>query len=206
MDKRPDWWKKLMINSSKINQNFLKDNFITEFDDQYKVIRNIRSKKIDIMNKNWLIYDAKIYKNNVYEIKPLIQIETNFDYKRIQSLYSNLSSLNIFQLYELRENYKKLNYSFTEVELQLLKLISYPIYLVLMTIFSALIMFNIKRFDSSTFKISLGLFFSVIIYYLNNFFFVLGSTERMPLVISVFTPLIFLTLINSFMIFKINEK
>ena len=54
------------------------------------------------MNKNWLIYDAKIYKNNVYETKP-IQIETNFDYKRIQSLYSNLSSLNIFQLYELRK-------------------------------------------------------------------------------------------------------
>ena len=71
--------KKLMINSSKINQNFLNDNFITEFDDQYKVVRNIRSKKIDIMNKNWLIYDAKIYKNNVYETKPLIQIETNFD-------------------------------------------------------------------------------------------------------------------------------
>ncbi len=198
--------KILIINSSKIDQNFLVNNFITEFDDQYNVVKNIKSKKIDILNKNWLVFDAKIYNKNNYEIIPVIQIETNFDYKRIQSLYSNLSSLNIFQLYELRENYKRLNYSFTEVELQLLKLISYPIYLVLMTIFSALIMFKIKRFDSSTFKISLGLFLSVIIYYFNNFFFVLGSTERMPLVISVFIPLIFLTLINSFMILRINEK
>ena len=51
---------------------------------------------------------------------------TNFDYKRIQSLYSNLSSLNIFQLYELRENYKKLNYSLIEIDLQIIKLVSYP--------------------------------------------------------------------------------
>ena len=50
---------------------------------------------------------------------------TNFNYKRIQSLYSNLSSLNFLGLYELRENYKKLNYSLTEIDIQLLKLISY---------------------------------------------------------------------------------
>ena len=48
--------------------------------------------------------------------------------KRIQNLFSNLSSLNFFELYELRKNYKKLNYSITDVNLQILKLISYPIY------------------------------------------------------------------------------
>ena len=39
-------------------------------------------------------------------------------------------------------------------------------------------MFNTKKFKSNTFKISIGLFFSVIIYYLNNFFNVMGSTEK----------------------------
>ena len=198
--------KILIIHSSKIEQNFLLKNFITEFNKDYVVIRNIKSEKINIINKEWSIIDAKIFKKNIYETKALLELKTNFDYKRIQSLYSNLSSLNIFQLYELRENYKRLNYSLTEVELQLLKLISYPLYLLLITIFSSLIMLNVKRFDSSTFKISLGLFFSVIIYYLNNFFFVLGSTERIPLIFSIFFPLIVLTLINSFMIRNINEK
>ena len=63
-----------------------------------------------------------------------------------------------------------MNYSLIEIDLQLLKLISYPLYLLLMTIFSALIMFKVKRLDSTTIKISLGLFFSVVIYYINNFF------------------------------------
>jgi lipopolysaccharide export system permease protein len=133
-------------------------------------------------------------------------LKTSFNFDRIQSLYSNLSSLNIFQLYELRENYKQLNYSLTEVELQLLKLATYPIYLLLVVIFASLMMLKIKRLENTTFKIAFGLFFSVIIYYVNNFFLVLGSSEKIPLGPSVVFPLVIFILINSIMMNKINEK
>ena len=105
-------------------------------------------------------------------------------------MYSSLSSFDLFELFELRNNYKKMNYSLVEIDLQLLKLISYPFYLLLMTIFSAVIMFRVKRLDSTTIKISLGLFFSVIIYYINNFFFVMGTTEKMSTLQAIFIPLI----------------
>ena len=195
-----------IINSSEIKDNFLIDNFITEFNEDYKVIRNLQSKKIDIKEKKWLIYNAKIYQNNNYEIKEVLEIKTNFDYKRIKTLYSNLSSLSILQLFELKSNYKKLNYSLTEVNLQILKILAYPIYLVLITILSALIMFKIKRVDTATLKISLGLFVSVIIYYINNFFLVMGNTERIPLIFAIFIPLLILVTINIFMVHRINEK
>ena len=195
-----------ITNSSLIKDNFLIDNFITEFDKNYKVIRNIQSKKIDISKKQWLIFNAKIYNINEYEIKEVLKINTNFNYKRIKTLYSNLSSLNIIQLIELRNNYKKLNYSLTEVNMQILKIIAFPVYLVLITILSSLIMFKIKRLDTTTFKISLGLFISVIIYYINNFFLVMGNTERIPLIFAIFAPLVILGLFNTFMIYKINEK
>ena len=195
-----------IINSSEIKGNFLIDNFITEFNKQYEVIRNIQSNKIDVKEKNWLIYNAKVYDKNDYEVKKNLEIKTNFDYERIQSLYSNLSSLNIFQLFKLKNNYKKLNYSITAVNLQLLKIAAYPLYLLLITIFASLIMFRIKRLDSTTFKISLGLFISVIIYYINNFFLVMGSTERISLILAVFIPLLLLGIVNTFMVYKINEK
>jgi lipopolysaccharide export system permease protein len=195
-----------IINSSEIKDNFLINNFITEFNDNYEVIRNLQSKKIDIKEKIWLIYNAKIYNNNDYEIKEFLEIKTNFDYKRIKTLYSNLSSLSILQLFELKNNYKKLNYSLTEVNLQILKILAFPIYLVLITIMSALIMFKIKRLDNTTLKISLGLFISVIIYYINNFFLVMGSTERIPLIFAIFIPLVLMGLLNSYMVYRINEK
>ena len=195
-----------IINSSEVSDNFLINNFITEFSDKFEVLRNIQSNNIDVSDKEWIIYNAKIYNKNNYEIKEKIKLKSNFDYKRIQSLYSDLSSLDIFKLIELRNNYKKLNYSLTEINLQILKLFSYPLYLLLMTILSALIMFRIKRLNTTMLKISFGLFLSVIIYYINNFFLVMGSNERITLTLAIFTPLIILSLINSFMYYGINEK
>ena len=99
-----------------------------------------------------------------------------------------------------------LNYSTTEVDLQIHKIVSFPIYLTLMTILSSIIMFNTKNFKSSTFKISLGLFASVVVYYVNNFFNVLGKTEKISLITSVWIPLMILIFINFTLFYKINEK
>ncbi len=198
--------KIIITNSHSIEKNFLINNFITEFDKNFNVIRNIQSKKINIKNKNWEILSPKIYQQNNYIKSSSIELNTNFNSDRIRTLYSNLSALNIFELYELRENYKNLNYSITDINLHFLKLLAYPFYLLLIALFSSLIMFNIKQIKSSTFKISIGLFFSVIIYYLNNFSYVLGSTEKISLIFSVFLPLVLLASINTLMLYRVNEK
>ena len=88
----------MIINSEKIEENFLISNFITEFDENFKSIRNITSKKIDVTNEEWIIYGAKIFFKNEYKLQEELKLKTNFNYKRIMSLYSNLSSLNIYQL------------------------------------------------------------------------------------------------------------
>ena len=198
--------KIIVTNSSLIENEYLINNFITEFDTDFNVIRNIQSSKINISKKKWNIINPKIFQKNNYESKDNIYLETNFDLDRVRTLYSNLSALNLFEIYNLRTNYKKLNYSLTEIDLHILKLISFPINLVLIALFSSLIMLNIKQFKSSTFKISIGLFFSVIIYYLNNFSHVLGGTERISLVLAVSSPLVILAIINSFMLYSVNEK
>tara|TARA_B100000900_G_scaffold410886_1_gene429526 strand:+ start:248 stop:1255 length:1008 start_codon:yes stop_codon:yes gene_type:complete len=198
--------KTLVINSSKIDKNLLIGNFITEFDNDYKVIKNIKSNKIDVTNKTWVIFDAKIYEKNNYSAFETYTINTNFDLKRINSLYSNLSSLNLIGLFEIRKNYKKLNYSIIDVDLQILKLLSLPFFLILMCIFSSILMLKIKHLSNTTLQITTGLFFSVIIYYFNNFFNVLGSTEKIGVQLAVFTPLIILSFVNFLMLNNINEK
>ena len=198
--------KTIITNSSYIEGNYLVENFITIFDDNFKVEKNIKSKKIDISNKEWKIINARMYNVNDYIDKNIINLNTNFDLERIRSLYSNLSALNLFELYELRENYKKLNYSITEIDIHLLKLILYPLYLFLMALFSSLIMLKIKKIRNTTFKIFIGLFFSVIIYYLNNFSYVLGETERINIGFAVFIPLFVLFSINVSMLYRVNDK
>ncbi len=198
--------KVLIINSSSIESNFLLNNFITEFDEYFNVIRNIQSERIDIKDKEWIIYNAKIYKKNNYDFEEKLNFNSSFNLENIQNLFSNLSSLNLYELYKLRKNYKLLNYSITDIDIHVLKIITYPLYLFLITLFSALIMLNIKEIKGTVFKISIGLFFSVIIYYLNNFSYVLGSTERISIYFSVFVPMIVLGLINILMLQKVNAK
>ena len=195
-----------IINSGGMENNLLTNTFITTFDKNYEPIRNIKSNKIDITNNNWLIYDATVFEENEKKNLEVFQFQSNFNLKKIKSLFSNLSSLSIFQLLDLRDNYKALNYSVVEVDIQLNKIFTYPIYLVLMTIISSIIMFNTKRFKSSTIKIVIGLFFSVIIYYISNFFNVMGNTERISLYVAIWSPILFLTTINSLMLLRINEK
>ncbi len=198
--------KILIINSVKIDKNFLIDAYISEFNKDFEIKRNIVSPKINISNKNWIIFDAEVFnKNEKQKIKNL-EMNTNFDYLIIQNLFSNLSSLSILELFELRRNYKSLNYSLIEIDIQLLKLLSLPIYLMLMTIFSSIIMLSTKEIKSSILKISIGLFFSVVIYYLFNFFNVLGKTEKINLFSSVLIPIILLMTVNSLMIRRFNEK
>ena len=198
--------KILIINSVKIDQNYLVDAYISEFNKNFEIKRNIVSPKIDISDKNWIIYEAKVFDRNTKQKFEIVEMTTNFDYLVIQNLFSNLSSLSILELLELRKNYKSLNYSLIEIDIQLLKLISFPIYLMLMTIFSSVIMMSTKELKSSIIKISIGLFFSVIIYYLFNFFNVLGKTEKINIFISVLLPIILLTIVNSLMIRRFNEK
>ena len=195
-----------IINSALIEENFLRETIITTFDKNYEPIRNIKSDKIDIKKNKWLVHNATIFEENTNKNVDLFELNTNFNLKMIESLFSNLSSLSILQLINLRNNYKSLNYSIVDVEMQINKIFTYPIYLTLMTILSSIIMFNTKRFKSNTFKIVIGLFFSVTIYYISNFFNVMGTTEKIPMMFAIWVPLIFLAIINALMLVKINAK
>ena len=195
-----------IINASKIDNNYLLDVFISEFDENYNISRNIKSEKVDMQNKEWNIIDPRVYYDNKQADYSSLKIKSNFDYEKIQNLFSNLSSLSLVKLLQLRKNYNQLNYSTNEVDLQLLKIMTYPIFFVLMTLLSSVVMFNTKHYKSISFKISLGLFFSVIVYYLFNFFYILGNIEKLSLIISVSTPLLFLGIINLILSLNINEK
>ena len=195
-----------IINANIIDDNFLLDVVITRFNKNFDILEIIESKKVDISSQNWKIFKPTLLRGTVQSTLDELIIESNFDLQKINSLFSNLSSLSIIDLITLRKNYKSLNYSVTDIDSHLLKVISYPIYLTLITIFSAIIMFNIGYKKNTFFKIILGIFLSVIIYYINNFLSILGTNEKIPLFLSIFLPLVILSIINFISIIRLNEK
>ena len=195
-----------IVNANKVDNEFLLDVTITQFDKNFQILRVIKSDKVNISSNNWIINKAKILEDNKTSFTEQQNLISNFDLKKINTLFSNLYSLTIIDLINLRKNYKSLNYSLVELDSHLYKIITYPIYLVLITVFSAIIMNNIRYGSNTFFTITYGIFLSVIIYYVNYFLNILGTNEKIPLFLSIFLPLIMLSIINFTSIIKLNEK
>ena len=130
----------------------------------------------------------------------------HFDLEKINSLYSNLSSLTIWELYKLKKDYVDLGYSSIEINTQIQKIISFPLYVTLMTIIATIVMLNIKPNKSKVFYLVLGIALSVIIFYLSNFINILGKNERLPMMLAIWLPLIILSIFNMIGMVRLNEK
>ena len=196
-----------IINANSFNNKYLYNVDIVQFDKNFNFKRNIVSKSILIENKKWVINEALIADNKgkTKKIKNF-HLDTNLNYDDLNSLYSNLSSLNIFELNDLKKKYDDINYSSTEINSAIQKLISFPFYLTVMTILAATLMLSIKYNKSKVFHLILGILISVIIYYLSFFFEELGKNEQIPIVISIWVPMIIIILFSTVSLVRINEK
>lgn len=199
--------KQYIIKSDFIENNFLYDNVINEFDKSFSLIRTIQSKKIDIKKNEWLILNPKITfrdQTNVF-LKDLI-LQTNFDSKKIKSLFSNISSFSLFKLHSLKEEYKKFGYSTNEFDIQLLRLYTSPFFYSILTVFSAIIMLNFKKNKSIILFLMGGILFSVLLYYINFIFLSLGNNGKIPIYPAVLFPLGIIFTSSLIGLININEK
>ena len=196
-----------IINAEKIDGKYLKRVTINQFSSDYTNINNIVADEINIENTDWLILRGSFSKiNQSLKVKENVTFKSNFDAEQIKKMFSDLSSLNILQLNKLKKDYDNLGYSLTNINIHIQKLVAYPIYLTVMTIFASVVMLNIKRNKSKLFHIVLGVLLSVLIYYVNYFSSLLGQNERLPEIMSIWSPLIIISLFCAIGLVRINEK
>ena len=194
-------------NAENINKQFLNDVIITVFDNNFNLIQTIKSEKIDINSKKWIIFKPVISKdNNTEEYNDYISLITNFDMERINTHFDNLSALTLFDMDKLMDEYQALGYSTDEIKGYLFKLYSLPLFLSIMTVFSSIVMLNVGRSKPIIFHIILGIMLSVLIYYANYLFNLMGVSGKIPTLLSVFFPLFILSIIILIGLVRINEK
>ena len=196
-----------IINAKDLKGNNLNNVDIVQFDENFNFIHNISANKINIENKIWK--SKSVILNSEQESNQRIndfQLSTNINFQDINSLFSNLTSLSIFELNDLKNKYNEINYSSIEVDSAIQKIFSFPFYLMLMTVLSSTIMMNIKQNKTKIFHLIFGVLISVIIYYLSFFFEELGKNEQIPLLISIWIPLLLIGIISVINLVRINEK
>ena len=106
-----------IINAIDLKGNILNNVDIVQFDENFNFIQNISAEKVNIKNKVWKSKSAIL--NNELETNQKIndfQLSTNIDFQDISSLFSNLTSLSILELNDLKNKYNEINYSSVEVD------------------------------------------------------------------------------------------
>ena len=195
------------INADVVSVNKLEDIDILIFDKNFILNKTIYSKEADISDKEWVMNKATIVGiDGNREILNNYTFLTNFDYEKINNLYSDLSALTIFELMKLRNDYESIKYSTTEIDMHMKKIFSYPFFLTVMTIFSSIIMLNIKHQRPKIFYTIGGVLISVLIYYINFFLNALGKNEQIPILLSIWLPIFILSIISLIGTARINEK
>ena len=121
------------------------------------------------------------------------------------SVYFQIFQPKSFEAFRFKD-YENLGYSSDEITLHLLKLFSTPFWYGILTILSSIVMFNMRKDKSIIFHIILGIFMSVMIYYVNFIFGSLGNTGKIPINASIFFPILFISLIATIGLIRVNEK
>ena len=197
----------MIIHSGKIEKNVLKNLVISIYDDEFRNQNNIIANEANITKKTWQISNAIIIDNfgKVDEFDNF-NFKTNFDYIKINSLFSNLESLSIFELYEQRKDFESVGLNTIEVDIYLNKIFSIPISLIIFSLLSSILMLNVKLKKSKSFMIILGILLSVTIYYIYYFFGLLGANNKIPILLAIWLPNLILFLSCMIGIVNINEK
>ncbi len=199
-----------IITAAKPEDKNLIDVTIFHIDQNSNLREKIYSEKVNIENNTWILNDAIVFnptngvleKNNFREYK----INSIYDFEKINSLFKNFDTMSFL---DLALNYKNLinnGYSKPFLNQSLHSMLSMPFFLFLMTgLASILTMNTLKRSDNIRYII-IGLLVSVVIFYFKDLSLALGQTNRIPLILSVWAPVIALSLFTSIGVIQINEK
>ena len=197
-----------IINAEKIEGDILSKISIYIFDKNNKVTKRLESKSAIISKNPWLmknvtVFDFETNKKTNFEI---LKFNSDKTFDKINSLYRNLNTLSFISLIK---NYQKLNdvgYSKKLLKEQIHKFISLPFFLFLMVVLASIFTIGTVTVKQNYYYLILSILISVIIFYFKDLSIALGQTGKVSLTLSIWMPLIAISLFCSIGVIQINEK
>ena len=196
------------IKSRKLDGDLLIDVSIYSFKDNV-LLERIEAKTANILGTPWIVKNGsktvagKEISNEKFET---LMFNSSFNKEKLNSIYSNLDTLSFFKILTKMKELEEKGYNNRLLVEKKHYYLSLPFFLILMVSLASIFTLSSSEKKQNIYYILLSIITCVIIFYFKNFSMALGTTERIPLVISVWSPIIILTLFCSVGIIQINEK
>lgn len=197
-----------IINAKSLNENTLENISIYIFDSSGSLLKRIESETALITNNPWQLKKNYIHNNLenstiFYENYELISENTS---EKINSLYKNLNTIPFLRLITNYQDLNKGGYSNKILNEKLNKFTSLPIFLFLMVVLAGIFSIDSLKNKQNFYYLLSSILICVVIYYLKDLSIALGQTEKINLTLSIWMPIIIISLFCSIGIIQINEK
>jgi lipopolysaccharide export system permease protein len=216
------WFKEDTVNGQAIikadkiiNNNFSKLNNVTIYilDKNFNLEKRFDSERASIEEKKWTLEKvviteiSKQYKNSEEnKILNEMQYTSTIDINQLKNYFTNSDTVSFWEILEVISNLNKRGYSGDEFVVKLHKYLSLPIYLSLMIVLSTVFTLRMNKNYSGTAYILLAIILGILIYFLNDISIAVGLTDKLPIPLSVWTPIIIISFFCVTNLIKINEK
>ena len=198
-----------IIRSANLENNKLMDITIYEFDKNMDFSKRISAESADISTFKWNLKNTKIIDKDgkiISENLKSFSYVSAYDLKRIKSLYSNLDTVSFWNIDNQIKLLEERGYSTNEMEAKLHRSFAYPFFLLSMVLLSGVFTLGINFKENNLTYVFLAIVLSVIIYFFNDLSAVLGKTEKLPVEISVWMPIVIIFIFSAIGVIHANQK
>ena len=203
-------WGTRIITASKYNDENLYDVKIYNLNKDFKLKEKIFSKSVNISSNEWKLSDVTIlnitnFQNKITQLENY-SLNSIYTYDKIINLFKNFETLSFVDLLVNFDELINQGYNKIFLKQSLHSMLSMPFFLFIMTALSSiLVMHTLKKSNNMKF-IFAGIILCVIIFYLKDLSVALGQTNRIPLTLATWIPVIVIGMFSSIGILQINEK
>jgi len=198
-----------IIRSGTLRDNFLINVSIYKFNENNLLVERTEAKQANIRDTTWLIedgYTIQFQDTNIRNDFENLIFYSTFNREKLNSIYSNLDTISFYKLMTESKKLVARGYSSELLKEKKHFYLSLPFFLILMVWLSGIFILNSNERRQNAYYVFLSIIACVVIFYFKNFSTALGATEKIPLVLSVWSPVIILFLFCSIGIIQINEK
>ena len=210
------WIKENLLNKQRIIAAAKPEGFnildvtIFHLDNKSNLIEKIIAKEANIKTNKWILRNVKVYKpiDQIIRGKKFDSYELNsiYNYEKINSLFKNFNTMSFLDLLTRYEFLLNNGYNKSFLNQSLHTMLSLPFFLFLMTALASIFTMNTLK-KSDNFKlIVLGLITCVLTFYFKDLSLALGQTDRIPLILAIWAPVIALSFFTFIGVLQINEK
>jgi lipopolysaccharide export system permease protein len=204
--------EKNIIRIEKISKDFSVVNQITiyNYDSSNNFIKRIDATEGFIKDKNWQLNKVYIIstnkKNNNENYLNNYNYTSNVNISELKNVYKNTDTTSLLDINKEMMILEDKGYSTIDLRIRYQKLISFPIYLLAMSILSGLMIINLGKTSNYLKYGSYGVIISVIIYFLNDLSITIAKSGIISVDFSVWIPIFLIILINLVGITQVNAK